>query len=86
MNLFGNAASTNVADNVRRQTGSSMGYFAKYAAGGNGGQALYNTTQAGYYAYDLYHPCIYDQMYYDILPPYRAMGVLNASMRYGYWC
>ena len=87
MNLFGNAASTAVADNIRRNTGSSFGYLAKYSAGGNGEQALYNTTQAGYYLYDLYHPYVFDQIYYDILPPYRAMSMLNPCGGYrSYMC
>lgn len=46
INLFGNAAATQNAAELRAHTGSNLGYVAKNAAGDNAQQALFNTTQA----------------------------------------
>lgn len=53
INLFGNAAATQNAAELREYTGSNLGYLAKSAAGGNAEQALFNTTQATTQMYQL---------------------------------
>ena len=44
INLFGNSLATQNAAELRRATGSNMGYFAKSQAGDNAAQAVKNTT------------------------------------------
>lgn len=53
INLFGNAAATQNASELRAWTGSNLGYVAKNAANGDGQQALENTTQASMQTWQL---------------------------------
>ncbi len=53
INLFGNAAATQNAAELREYTGSNLGYIAKNAANGDGQQALQNTTQASMQTWQL---------------------------------
>lgn len=53
INLFGNAAATQNAAELRDITGSNLGYFAKSAAGDDAQKALANTTQASLWTYQM---------------------------------
>lgn len=51
INLFGNAAATQNAAELRDWTGSNLGYLAKNSANGDGGQALLNTMNASLFTH-----------------------------------
>ena len=51
INMFGNAAATQNAAELREWTGSNLGYLGKNVANGDGQQALFNTMQASLFTH-----------------------------------
>lgn len=50
-NLTANVLATETANEIRKTTGSNIGYLAKNSANGDGQAALANTLQAGWFTY-----------------------------------
>lgn len=83
INLFGNAAATQNAAELREWTGSNLGYLAKNVAGDNAQQALYNTMQASLFTHQtnmMFSPWSMPMGGY-----YTSAGMWDTMMPGGLW-
>ncbi len=91
INLFGNAAATQNAAELREHTGSNLGYVAKSVAGDNAQQALFNTMQASLFTHQtnmMFGGCYGPMMggcYGPMAGGYYAGGMWDTLMPGGAW-
>lgn len=76
INLFGNAAATQNAAELRECTGSNLGYVGKSVAGDNAQQALYNTMNASLFTHSM------NMMFSG---PYSCYGPTSSCYGPGMW-
>jgi len=62
LNLWGNSMAIRTARDTRTYTGSNVGYMGFFQANGNASDALYNTSNASLWAYNMLTPRFYDNM------------------------